>query len=361
MQNFLYSTLHGQVIAFIDETPQSLETYGLDNPLIKLIVKLKIGTEEKEEFLLIGSKKEGEDYYAKTNSANIVLVDNKLIESLSKRSVTFLDRKLTELDEKKVTAFSLSSPEEQIKVVRNNETWNITQPETTAGDTATVNSLLFDFKQARIQEYIQTEITDPVLFGLEQPEQTFSIEQEGQDLWSMSIGNRTSDGKHVFASRSTDATVFMLKEETVKKIFRSLHDLKDKKLLKFTSASISRILIEYPDKMFELEKKGTDWNLLKPESIRNIPAFIGTDVLWTLNSLEYASIVHDRNAESGISAPSLKVSIWNDENKLVGQVTVGKMLAESSLYFAKVKGRLFQINKRFLDEMPSELAKFKNK
>jgi hypothetical protein len=57
----------------------------------------------------------------------------------------------------------------------------------------------------------------------------------------------------------------------------------------------------------------------------------------------------------------LKVSIWNDENKLIGQVTVGKMLAESSLYFAKVKGRLFQINKRFLDEMPSELAKFKNK
>ena len=362
VQNFLYAALRGQAKAFIDEKPESLSNYGLDKPRIMLVVKLKNATEEKEATLLIGSKKEDEGYYAKSNAAKVVLVSDKLIDTLSKRSVTFLDRKLTALDEKKVTAFSLSSAEEQIKVVRKGEAWTITQPETTAGDSATVNSLLFDFKEARVQEYIQTEITDPVLFGLEQPKQTFSIEQEGQALWSLGIGNRTSDGKHVFANRSSDSTVFLLQEETVKKIFRSLHDLKDKKLLKFSTDTISRILIEYPDKQFEMEKKGADWNLLKPESIRKIPAFIGTDALWTLNNLEYAAIVNDPvdDTDSGISAPSLKVTIWDDEKKLAGQVTVGKMQAEDSLFYAKVKnrGELFQIKKRFLDEMPSQLSKF---
>ena len=362
VQNFLYSALRGQPKAFIDEQPESLSKYGLDKPRIKLVVKLKSATEEKEETLLIGSKKEDEGYYAKSNAANVVLVSDKLFETLSKRSVTFLDRKLIHLDEKKVTAFSLSNLEEQIKLIRKGEAWHITQPETTAGDTATVNSLLLDFNEARIKEYIQTEITDPVLFGLKQPKQTFSIEQEGQGVWSLGIGNRTSDGKHVFANRSSDSTVFILEEETVKKIFRSLHDLKDKKLLNFSKDIISRILIEYPDKQFEMEKKGADWNLLKPESIRNIPAFIGTDALWTLNNLEYATIVTDPadDTDSGISTPSLKVSIWDDNEKLAGQVTVGKMQAENSLYYAKVKNRaeLFQVNKRFLDEIPSELSKF---
>ena len=365
VQNFLFAALRSQAKAFIDEKPESLGKYGLDNPLIKLVVTLENGTEEKEETLLIGSKKDDEGYYAKSNAANIVLVSDKMIETLSKRAVTFLDRKLINLDEKKVTAFSLSSPEEQIKVVRKDKAWNITQPEPMGGDTATINSLLFDLKEARIHEYIQTEVTDSVLFGLHQPKQTFSIEQEGQALWSLGIGNRTSDGKHVFASRSSDSTVFLLQEETIKKIFRNLHDLKDKKLLKFSTDSISRILIEYPDKRFEMEKNGVDWNLLKPEAIQKIPAFIGTDALWTLNNLEYAAIVNDPvgDAESGISAPSLKVSIWNDEKKLAGQLTVGKKQAEDSLYYAKVNDRteLFQIKKRFLDEIPSELSKFKEK
>jgi hypothetical protein len=362
VQNFLYSALRGQSKAFIDEQPESLSKYGLDKPRIKLVVKLKNATEEKEETLLIGSKKGDEGYYAKSNAANVVLISDKLFETLSKRSVTFLDRKLIHLDEKKVTALALSTPGQEIKIVRKGEAWNITQPETTASDTATVNSLLFDFNEARIKEYIQTEITDPVLFGLEQPKQSFSIEQEGQGVWSLGIGNRTSDGKHVFANRSSDSTVFILEEETVKKIFRSLHDLKDKKLLNFSTDTISRILIEYPDKQFEMEKKGTDWNLLKPESIRKIPAFIGTDALWTLNNLEYAAIVTDPidDTESGISTPSLKISIWDDDKKLAGQVTVGRMQAEDSLYYAKVKNlaELFQVKKRFLDEIPSELSKF---
>jgi hypothetical protein len=362
VQNFLHSVLRGQPKAFIDEQPVSLSKYGLDKPQIRLVVKLKSATEEKEETLLIGSKKEDEGYYAKSNAPNVVLVSDKLFETLSKRSVTFLDRKLMHLDEKKVTAFSLSNAEEQIKVVRKGDAWNITQPEPTAGDTATVNSLLFDFNEARIKEYIQTEITDPVLFGLKPPKQTFSIEQEGQGVWSLGIGNRTSDGKHVFANRSSDSTVFILEEETVKKIFRSLHDLKDKKLLNFSKDTISRILIEYPEKQFEMVKKGADWNLVKPKSIRNIPAFIGTDALWTLNNLEYAAVVTDptNDTDSGISTPSLKVSIWDDNEKLAGQVTVGKMQAEDSLVYARVKNRaeLFQINKRFLDEIPSELSKF---
>ena len=365
VQNFLYSALRGQVKDFIDEKPELLSKYGLDNPRIKLVVKLKNAAEEKEATLLIGSKKGGEGYYAKSNASNIVLVSDKLIETLSKRAVTFLDRKLTEFDEKKVTAFSLSNLEEQIKVVRKNEAWTITEPETTAGDIATINSLLFDFKEARIKEFIQTEITDPALFGLEQPKQSFSIEQEDQAPWSLGIGNRTSDGKHVFANRSSDSTVFLLQEKTVKKIFRSLHDLKDKKLLKFSTDTISRILIEYPDKLFELEKKDADWNLLKPEPINKVPAFIGTDALWTLNNLEYATIVDNAvdDTQSGISVPSLKVSIWDDDKNLAGQVTVGKIQVEDSLYYAKVKNRdeLFQIKKRFLDEMPSELSKFKEK
>lgn len=363
VKNFLHSSQRGQVKAFIDEKPESLDKYGLDHPLIKLVVKLKDTTAEKEAVLLIGKKKGDEGYYAKSNADNVVLVSDKLIETLSKRSVTFLDRKLLDLDEKKVTAFSLSGPEQEIKVVRKGESWNITEPETSDGDTATVNSLLFDFKAARIQEYIQTEITDPVLFGLKQPKQIFSIEQEGQEKWTLRIGNGTSDGKHFFANRSSDSTVFILKKETVQKIFRSWHDLKDKKLLNFSTDEISRILIEYPDKQFEMEKKGEDWNLLKPESIRKIPTFIATDALWTLNNLEYSAIHIDPvdDKKSGIATPSLKVSIWKDDKKLAGQVIVGKMAEEDSHYYAKVNDHdtFYRINKRFLDEIPSTLSKFK--
>lgn len=366
VRNFLHSLLRAKIKTFVEETPQSLSEFGLDSPAIRLTLTME--EEENTLTLLIGNKKGKDGYYSKMEAAkNVVLVGKNLVNTLSQNPAVFLDKKLLDFEIEDVTALQIHSREEDIEIARNEKDpslWRIAKPETISADTATMNSLLFDLKDARVKEFVKTIITDAHLFGLDKPHRRLTITPGKNPPLTLNLGNQTSDGKHYFAGRSSDSTVFVITDETVNKIFRSLHDLKNKKLLSFKTDEISRILVEYPAKTFELKKKGKEWNLLQPESIRNVKAFLATDILWTLNSLEYESIVRPSpdEEESGLDKPSVTISIWNLAGDKAGQVRVGNPAEENSERFAKVgeKPAVYKIKKRFLDEIPSDLSKFKS-
>ncbi|NIQ01273.1 MAG: DUF4340 domain-containing protein, partial [Nitrospinaceae bacterium] len=160
--------------------------------------------------------------------------------------------------------------------------WRLVRPEPLPADTATVNSLLFDLRDAKVETFIKTAITDPALFGLAKPSQSLEVSFQDGDSWSLDLGHKTGSGDAYFGRRSGEKIVFKLGKETVEKIFRSLHDLKDKKLLRFDKEQVSRVSVEYPHQTFELIKEGDAWNLRRPEAIEDIEPFLGNDLLWTL-------------------------------------------------------------------------------
>lgn len=364
VMSFLRKVQKFEVKKFLDENPESLETYGLNASSQQVTLK----TGAKSMTLLVGNKLEDQGFYGKVADAkNVVLFGNQLVTDLTKRPVDFISKTLLEFQEKDVSKIQLRTLEKEILLSRsedNTSQWRIEKPVQSAADSATVNSLLFDLKSARVADFLTISNKNPRIYGLDDPKQVLTVHHGDEKPWSLDLGNQSTAEENFFASRTGDATVFTLAKETVDKLFRSLHDLKNKKLLSFKKEEVEKILIEYPEKVFELQKDKKDWSLVRPEKIRKVKGFIGNDILWSLSNLEYQSIVAAQDdKDSGLDQPAVSVTIWKEKGQKLGQVIVGKKIGDQTEHYARVEGGsdLYTIKNRFLESLPKELQKFKDK
>ena len=356
IMNFLQSIQFSRVREFVDENPDSLKSYGLNPPKLKLILESEKG---QIHTLSLGNPKEEKGYFCKINdSKNIVLADARLFATLSQKTVEFLEKTLLAFEEKEILELSLRSGNETIRLVRGkSNNWDIQSPIKTTADLSTINSLLFDLKEAKITEFIKISLDIPKTFGLDTPRKSFSLKMKNGKPWALQFGNQTSNGKQKFAHRTGEATVFSISKEVVNKLFRSLHDLRNKKLLEFKSEEVNKILIKTSDKLFELKKKGSEWHLEKPEKIKT--KHIGHDLIWTLKGLEFNSIVTPPLPENlaGLDVPLFAISLWKNELEEVAALKVGKLFDQGQEYIVQAGNRQYRVKNKFLESIPFDLEK----
>lgn len=359
IMNFLQTIQFSRVTEFVDETPDSLESYGLNPPKLKLV----LGFDGESQTLSLGNLKEGKGYFGRINdSKNIILVSTKIFEVLSQKTVEFLDKTLLEFEEKEILQLSLQSKSETIRMVHNeNNSWDIHSPIKTAADLSTVNSLLFDLKEAQITKYVKISMDTPESFGLDNPQKSFSLKMKNSKTWTLQLGNQSADGQQVFAQRTGEPTVFSISKEVVDKLFRSLHDLRNKKILRFESGDVNKVLIQTAENLFELRKNGPQWSLEKPEKIKT--EHIGNDLVWTLKGLEFSSIItpHLPTNLSGLDAPSFTLQIFKNDEEEVASLKVGKFFASEQEYLVETGNIQYRVKNKSLDSIPLSLNKFKLK
>jgi len=359
IMNFLQSVQFSRVKEFINESPDSLQPYGLSAPKLKLILE-----NDKTHILSLGNLKEGKGYFARVNdSKNIVLVDPRLFKILSQKTVEFLDKTLLEFEEKDILELVLQSENETIRITQgdNNSSWNIISPIKTDTDLSTINSLLFDLKEAKIKEFIKTSKDIDETFGLNIPRRSFSIKEKTSRTSTLQLGNQSTDSQQVFAKRAGEPTVFSISKKVVDKLFRSLHELRNKKLLKFSSEEVNKILIQTPDELFELNKSRSQWNLIKPEVIKT--EHIGNDLIWALKGLEFHSTVTPSLATniSGLDKPSFTIRLFKNGQEKVATLKVGKLFEPEQEYLVETGNLQYRVKSKFLDSIPLSLSKFKLK
>jgi len=365
INRFLRLVRKFKVKKFLHENPDALAPYGLDTPLARLT--LETGKEGGSLTLLVGNELENQGYYGKVKSAdNVVLFGFQLVRTLSKKPVDFMPKTLLEFRQENVSQIHLKTGDEKILLARNEKGgWKIIKPIQADADLSTVNSLLFDLKAARVKEFISTSKNKPELFGLDSLKKVLTVDFKDETSWALELGHQTRDGENYFGRRAGEASIFTLSSDTTGNLFRSLHDLKNKKLLNFKKDAVQKISLEYPDKTFVLEKSDENWSLTKPEKIKTIQGFIGKDILWSLNGLEYESIVEPAIADkdSGLSQPTVAVTVWTGKDlKMAGQVIVGKKVENKPEYYARVDGspNLYRIKARLLESLPKDAQKFKS-
>ena len=356
IMNFLQAIQFSRVTEFVDEAPESMEPYGLNPPKLKLVLDFDDGSQT----LSLGNLKEGKGYFGRINdSKNIILVGTRLFDMLSQKTVDFLDKTLFEFEEKEILQLSLQSKSETIRVIRDkNDSWNIQSPIKTAADLSTVNSLLFDLKEAQITKYIKISMDTPESFGLDNPQKSFSLKIKNSKNWTLQLGNQSADGQQIFAQWTGQQTVFSISKEVVDKLFRSLHDLRNKKILRFESAEVNKVLIQTPENLFELRKNGPQWSLEKPEKIKT--DHIGNDLVWTLKGLEFSSIITPPLPAnlSGLDSPSFTLRIFKNNEEEIATLKVGKFFVPEQEYLVETGNLQYRVKSKSLDSIPLSLDKF---
>ncbi len=359
IMNFLQAIQFSRITEFIDEAPESLESYGLNPPKLELVLDF----DDESQTLSLGNLKEGKGYFGRVNdSKNIILVGTKLFEVLSQKTVEFLDKTLLEFEEKDILQLSLQSNNETIRIIRGeNNSWNIQSPIKTAADLSTINSLLFDLKEAQINKFIKISMETPESFGLDHPQKSFSLKLKNSKTWTLQLGNLSADGQQVFAQRTGEPTVFSIPKEVTDKLFRSIHDLRNKKILRFENDEVNKVIIKTPENLFELRKNGPQWSLEKPEKIKT--KHIGNDLVWMLNGLEFSSIITPPMPInlSGLDAPSFTIRLFKNDEEEVAFLKVGKHFEPEQEYLVETGNLQYRVKSKSLDSIPLSLDKFKLK
>lgn len=359
IMNFLQAIQFSRVTEFVNEAPDSMEPYGLNPPKLKLVLDFDNGSQT----LSLGNIKEGKGYFGQINdSKNIILVGTRLFEILSQKTVEFLDKTLMEFEEKEILQLSLQSKSKTIRLIRDkNDSWNIQSPIKTAADLSTVNSLLFDLKEAKITKYIKSSMGIPESFGLDNPQKSISLKIKKSKNWTLQLGNKSVDGQQIFAQRTGQQTVFSISKEVVDKLFRSLHDLRNKKILRFESDEVNKVLIQTAENLFELRKNGPQWNLEQPKKIKT--DHIGNDLVWTLKGLEFSSIVTPPLSDnlSGLDSPSFTLRIFKNNEEEIATLKVGKFFVPEQEYLVETGNLQYRVKSKSLDSIPLSLDKFKLK
>jgi len=359
---FLQAIQFSRIKEFESENPDSLKLYGLDKPITTLILK----NENKENYsIALGNKKVGSGTFAKKEgTTGIFLVDTKFYDTLNKKNVDFLNKTLTEFEEKNVAEINLHTGEETIQAVRlEKDDWEIKKPKETRADAATIRSLLFDLKEAKLTEFVQLSSLDSSdSFGLDKAQRALSLTMINGKLMKIRFGNNALDEEKVFAQRNGESTVFLVSKKTAQKLFRSFHELRDKKLFKFETDDINKIVIATQKNHFELLKSGTNWSLLKPDEME-IKEFLAKDLLWTMKGMEFELFDEtDILPEStGLTTPTYKISIWKNSTDKIAELQVGNIETNSQQYFARIEGKngYYRIKKKHLDPIPLNLNRFK--
>jgi len=359
---FIQAIQFSRIKEFESENPDSLKPYGLDKPITTLTLK----TEKKNKYsIALGNPKIGSGTFAKKEDApGVFLVDTKFYDNLNKKNIDFLDKTLIEFEEKNVAEITLQTGEETIQAVRlKKDDWEIKKPKETRADSATIRSLLFDLKEAKIDKFVQlSSLNSYDSFGLDKAQHTFSLTMINGKLIKISFGNSSLEEEKVFAQRNGETTVFLLSKKTTQKLFRSFHELRDKKLFKFKTDDVNKIVIETQKNHFELLKSGNNWSLIKPDEME-IKEFLAKDLLWTMNGMEFESFAEtDIVPESaGLTTPTYKISVWKNSTDKIAELQVGNIMTNGQQYFAQIEGKngYYQIKKKHLAPIPLNLNRFK--
>jgi hypothetical protein len=358
---FLRAIQFSRVKEFVNEKPDSLEPFGLKKPHTTLILE----DEKKNSYSIDFGITDNGTHGKKVNTTGVFRVDAKFQNTLEKRNIDFLLKTLIEFDEKDATEIKIQSEKKTIQAIRlEKDQWVIKSPKETPADMATIRSILFDLKEAKLTEFIKLSTDAPEAFGLDKPNRSFSLKINDGKFIDIQLGNTNLNGDQVFAKRTGESAVFSVSKETTQKLFRSFHELRDKKLFKFEAEDINKIVIETPQTLFEMQKSGSKWSLLKPEKME-INEFLGNDLLWAMKGMEFESFIETGIApeSAGLVPLSYKISLWKTKSDKFATLQVGNLAPNGQQYFAQIEGKngYYQVKKKYLASFPLELDRFKLK
>ena len=366
--NLLNTIQAARIEQFVEEKPEQLTSYGLNNS--KLTVKLTTSKASEPLVLLIGGKNE-HGFYAKTlPKKNVFTINQSLFDTLNNRKlVDFFNKSLVDFNDDDLAKVTLLMDDDSVDLIRDEkdlQKWTMVKPVNMKANTATINSLLFDLKNVRIVEFITTHTKNSKTFNFEQPEKEINLTFKNGKTWALKLGNQTSSQDHYFAQRSDDETVFTIQKSSVESIFRSLHDLKDRTVMEFDDDMVREIHIHDSTQTFILKKSANKWNLTLPKPSDSIQSFIGKDILWTLNSIEFESVLarDPGNTVTGLTNPKVSVKLLDGKSTILTHLLIGNPVAKlPEVHYLKVaeNSNVYTMKKRFIDEILSNLKKLKEK
>jgi len=260
----------------IEDTGKSLEDYGLSDPLIELT----IGDGEDRLTLSIGMLTEiGNNVYVLgPDKEQIFVVSRQVIDGLLIDLGDLRTREIFDIPVFEVEALNLQikSPASvgngdlKVRLARSGTGWNFEAPLSAQADPALVSNTINTLTAAKVGRFIDEEVIDPVLLGLENPFIRVTI-QGNKRRQTLLVGNADAgaSGKAgYFAKLEGNPSVFTVESKPFDQLREAQEALRERNFMSFDGAALTAINIREADRQIRLQRleTGDQWHVVEGNS-----------------------------------------------------------------------------------------------
>jgi hypothetical protein len=177
---------------------------------------------------------------------------------------------ILKLDQASITKLELKNKDaEPIVLAKNNDgRWRITEPTPLNADQTSVSSALSSLSSLNSERLVDEKAANLKQYGLDQPAVEIDVAEKDGKAQKLLIGDDTPAGSSVYAMLAGDPRVFTMASYAKSSIDKTVHDLRDKRLLTVSPDKISRIELVRKTQTIEFGRDKDEWQILKPKPLR---------------------------------------------------------------------------------------------
>ncbi|MGC8833982.1 MAG: DUF4340 domain-containing protein [Armatimonadota bacterium] len=270
---------------------EKLSEYGLDKPCFRVVLKTRFGAKA----LLFGDKDpSGTSVYVKPEDLSTVfLLPTYTVEDLQKKKPQEMrDKAVVDTSVDKIRSVVIESRGSRLEVCKRGDEWVISRPLSRDADEGAVDDLLFKLTGLRAEGFADS--SRPLSeYGLDEPRLKVTVAVSGRrEPLGVVLGKQSPKG--IYAKRLDDNEVLLLKGDTLKELEKRPIDLMDKTIQPAKAEEITGLSITGSYGAIVLERRGSEWRMLKPKSAPADRNKVDSELLWDLGEMKAAKILSDR-------------------------------------------------------------------
>ena len=250
--------------------------------------------------------------------------------------------KLLPTAEKEVSEFWINYIKEnrQIKVVRENDAWQLVQPINVRGDAKAIEKLLTNVITARKDAVLFEKVEQPKLeeLGLKDPQIEMGLKYENLETVIV-FGERGPTNNVAYAMFKGRPEIYRVHSDLKKEVSLDTYDLRDKVILDFDPPKMRRLeIVKKGTPRVVVEQNESKWNLLEPTAEMASMARV-LELLYGIKNGEIKAFADESPtdlAKYGLSSPMLQLTIHMERMEKPFVLMIGNKDRAKRAYFAKV-------------------------
>lgn len=233
--------------------------------------------------------------------------------------------------------------------------WVMTAPVQTRASDMDASGIVNGLAGLEVTRVVDENPTDVKDYGLDKP--TVEIDftsNAGKPSGKLLIGGKTATGGSLYARKDDEKRVVLIGEYNSSTFNKSTFDLRDKAIVTFDRSKVNGVDVVLDKGGFELEKKDTDWSMVKPIAAR-ADASAADGLVSAVESLQMKSVVGpsatpEEMKRYGLDKPSAVVNLHLGSDRT--SLLVGGPAGEDTVYAKNAaKPDIFTIQKAAADDL----------
>ncbi|HEY4715557.1 MAG TPA: DUF4340 domain-containing protein [bacterium] len=244
----------------IPEKLQGKSLYGFDKPQGEITVE----TETATFSLIVGNINPVSDalYIKKPDEDKIILSLRGVDSYLSKSVNDFRDKRVLRFKSDEVETISISGGRQHILVQKKQDGWWIVDPVNVMASNEEINRLFSALDGLRTDSFVDDKPRNLNVYGLNKPQASLTLLLKNKGILVFSIGKLNDKKTGIYAMRSGDSSVYLVRKSILEDIVKDLNDLRERRLFSIKPDDVKKIELDrFGEKvLFEKDNNG-EWSV----------------------------------------------------------------------------------------------------